>query len=123
MWPDTSSSAIIPSDFTRRWATVPHARPTTSTRINGKRPDNTIIVAIRKARGGPISYNDHRPRALGQAAPTTTSQPHPQHRLLALCSALGLEMVSLQQTACSGRFCDPEGGGDPDEAGEAPPHG
>ena len=41
MWPATSSSATMPSDFTRRWATVPHARPITSTRINGKRPDNT----------------------------------------------------------------------------------
>jgi hypothetical protein len=41
MWPATSSSATIPGDFARRWATEPHGRPTTSTRINGKRPDNT----------------------------------------------------------------------------------
>ena len=41
MWPATSSSATIPSDFTRRWATEPPGKPTTSTRICGKRPDNT----------------------------------------------------------------------------------
>ena len=41
MWLVTSSSATIPSDFTQRWATEPHGRPTTSIRINGKRPDNT----------------------------------------------------------------------------------
>jgi hypothetical protein len=54
MWLVTSSSATIPSDFTRRWATEPHGRPTTSTSINGKRPDNTNS-SYPKNTGGPGS--------------------------------------------------------------------
>ena len=52
MWPATSSSATIPSDFTRRWATEP---PGGLQRV----PESTAsglttrIVAIRKTRGGP----------------------------------------------------------------------
>jgi putative transposase len=50
MWPGTSGSATIPSDFTRRWATVPHARPIMTTRISGKRPDGTNSSYPKSAR-------------------------------------------------------------------------
>jgi hypothetical protein len=40
-WHATSSSATIPNGFTRRWATEPHKKLAPTTRISGRRPNNT----------------------------------------------------------------------------------